>query len=97
MDEASQINADWTSILCANETVCGYSAYVSVGAGQHSVYHTNACARIGVTVYGFIDFDGIGYLAMGGPKSLAIPGNTATVLSEVLYTHWSQCVSQVGI
>ena len=84
VDEISQSNATWTSIHCANQAICGYSAYVSVVAGEHSVYHNNAYARIGVSVYGFVHADGIGYLAVGAPKSLAIQGNTVSMMTDVI-------------
>ena len=74
VNDISQINADWSTIHCANQTVCGYSAYVSVGAGQHSVYHDYVYARIGVSVYGFGLYEGIGYLGVGAPKSVPLQG-----------------------
>ena len=91
VDEISQSNANWTGIHCANRTVCGYSAYVRVEAGQHSVYHNNAVARIGVSVYGFTNFNGIGYLAVGARKSLAIQGNRAIMVTNII-----KCFTVIG-
>ena len=64
-DETSQINAGWTSIACANQTTCGYAAYINVGTGEHSVYHGSTGARFGVSVYGFNPSISYGYPAVG--------------------------------
>ena len=88
----SQINAGWSTIHCANQTVCGYSAYVSVGAGQHSVYHDYEYARIGVSVYGFEYSKGIGYLGVGAPKSVPLQGKYDNSDGRSRDTHFLQWV-----
>ena len=70
VNEMSQIDAIWTKIPCKNQTACGYTAYIRVGAGKHSVYHYNAYARIGVSVYGFASYIGYGYPAIGGNSTI---------------------------
>ena len=74
VNEINQRDANWTTIPCANQTTCGYAAYVSVGAGEHSVYHYNPYARIGVSVYGFERVAGYGYPAVGAQRSVPIQG-----------------------
>lgn len=69
-DDTSQTNAGWTRIACADQTTCGYAAYISVGTGEHSVYHDNTGARFGVSIYGFTPYDSYGYPAVG-----ALPAN----------------------
>ena len=76
VNEMSQIEANWVTISCENQSICGYTAYIRVGAGKHSVYHYNAYARIGVSVYGFAYHAGYGYPAVGAQKSVLI-GNSA--------------------
>ena len=35
-------------------------------------------------MYGFLPSDGIGYLAVGAPKSLPIQGNTVSMMTDVI-------------
>ena len=74
VNEINQRDANWATIPCANQTTCGYAAYISVGAGKYSVYHHNAYARIGVSVYGFENAFGYGYPAVGALRSVPIQG-----------------------
>ena len=68
IDGIPQSNANWTDILCYNETVCGYSANIVVDEGQHRVHHERGSARMSVSVYGFILRNGYGYYAVGDLK-----------------------------
>ena len=52
VDGVSLQTSTWTAIYCPRNTTCGYSAYVSLSAGDHQIYHTNKLATIGVIAYG---------------------------------------------
>ena len=56
-------NAEWNTIYCPNERVCGYATYVLLTKGDHRVYHSNAASVIGVLVYGFDSFNSYGHPA----------------------------------
>ena len=53
VDDVSLEDSDWTAIDCPSNTTCGYSAYVSLAAGDHHIYHINQLATIGIIAYGF--------------------------------------------
>ena len=89
VDKTSQIETNWRAILCASQAVCGYSAYVSVVAGEHSVYHDFEYARIGVSVYGFSSHYSYGYPAIGVLPPVPLQGNAANVMSDV--NNYSEC------
>ena len=61
VDDISQELAQWTTINCPNGAVCGYAAYVSLGVGDHRLYHSDPLAKIGVAVYGFDFHNSYGY------------------------------------
>ena len=63
VDETNLEDAVWNPIYCPNERVCGYSTYVQLGDGDHTVYHSNAVSFIGVLVYGFDAFNSYGHAA----------------------------------
>ena len=44
---------NWTAMYCPSNTICGYSAYANLSAGDHRIYHTNKLATIGIVAYGF--------------------------------------------
>lgn len=68
-DESNQISG-WTSIACADQTICGYGTYISVSTGHHSLYHSTTGSRFGVSVYGFTPYNSYGYPGIG-----ALPSN----------------------
>ena len=72
MDGSSQEEADWTTIYCADSTVCGYTAYISLTAGDHRLYHRDISATIGVSVYGFNATTSYGY--PGGLQAVPMQG-----------------------
>ena len=59
--DASQSGNSWTSIYCVDGTLCGYTAYASLAAGEHRLYHTDTSARVGVSAYGFNSYNSYGY------------------------------------
>ena len=61
LDDKSQEGANWTTIYCADGTVCGHAAYASLEGGEHQLYHNDTSAVIGVVVYGFNSFISYGY------------------------------------
>jgi hypothetical protein len=70
VDGMHQGDANWTAIPCQNETLfCGYVARnVDVSEGQHTVYHEMDSAKMSVSMYGFKQYNGYGYYAIGGVK-----------------------------
>ena len=53
VDGVSQENANWAPVHCANGSVCGYCAYVTLEPGDHHVWHSDSCAKISVLMYGY--------------------------------------------
>ena len=53
VDGVSQENANWAPVPCANGSVCGYCAYVTLEPGDHHVWHSDSCAKMSVLMYGF--------------------------------------------
>ncbi len=66
VDNASQQSASWTAVRCVNNTICGYITRVALAAGEHRLYHQNPDARVGVSAYGFNNYNSYGY--SGGLK-----------------------------
>ena len=61
VDDISQEGANWTTIYCADGTVCGHAAYASLEAGEHQLHHNDTSAMIGVAAYGFNSYNSYGY------------------------------------
>ena len=61
VDDVSQEGTNWIAIYCADGTVCGYTAYASLGVGDHRVYHNDTSAQIGLVAYGYSHGDSYGY------------------------------------
>ena len=80
VDGVSLQTSTWTAIYCPSNTACGYSAYVSLAAGDHRIYHTNKQATIGVIVYGFKRDVSYGYL--GGLRPAIMQG---TLYGSMVY------------
>ena len=72
VDDVSLQTSTWTAIYCPSNSLCGYSAYVSLAAGDHRIYHTNKLATIGVIAYGFGWYVSYGYL--GGLRPAVMQG-----------------------
>ena len=53
VNNVSLPNSNWTAIYCPNTTVCGYSTYTNLAAGDHQIYHKNKAATMGIIAYGF--------------------------------------------
>ena len=53
VDDVSLEGSNWTAIPCSGNTTCGYSAYATLAAGDHRIYHKTKSANIGVVAYGF--------------------------------------------
>jgi len=63
VDGVSQENANWAPVPCANGSVCGYCAYVTLEPGDHHVWHSDSFTRISVLMYGFTRDNSYGQLA----------------------------------
>ena len=61
VDDTDLRNAVWNTVYCTNTKICGYIAYITLTPGQHQLYHRNVSAHIGVSVYGFSDYNSYGY------------------------------------
>ena len=72
VDDVSLQDSNWTAINCPSHITCGYSAYVSLAAGHHRIYHTNKVATIGVIAYGFGRHVSYGY--PGGLRTAVMQG-----------------------
>jgi hypothetical protein len=66
VDNQSQRNSAWSTVRCINNSICGYVTRLSLAAGEHSLYHLDPEARVGVSAYGFNAYDSYGY--SGGLK-----------------------------
>ena len=66
VDNVSQQSATWTPVRCVNNSICGYINRVSLVAGEHSLSHQDPEARVGVSAYGFNNYNSYGY--SGGLK-----------------------------
>ena len=84
VNEMNQNDTVWTSIPCSDEATCGYAAHIIVMAGDHSVYHENTSARLGVSAYGFDYHNGYGYSAVGAILSSFIEG-IYTIINIILF------------
>ena len=60
VDGVSQENANWAAVYCANGSVCGYCAYVTLEPGDHHVWHSDSCAKVSVLMYGFVPANSYG-------------------------------------
>ena len=78
VDDVSQEGNTWTAVQCADSTVCGYTAYVSLIPGSHRLYHTDGSASIGVSVYGF-NTD-VSYAYPGGMNLAPIQGTVKKIV-----------------
>ena len=61
VDNSSLITANWTAVYCSTATLCGYITRQNLAAGEHSLYHRDAAARVGVSAYGFNRANSYGY------------------------------------
>lgn len=61
VDTISQENSVWVEVYCSNQILCGYITRVPLMAGEHSLSHQNTNARVGVSAYGFNEYNSYGY------------------------------------
>ena len=62
VDRNNQRNAAWSAVRCVNNSICGYITRMSLPAGEHSLFHQDPEARVGVSAYGFDShFNSYGY------------------------------------
>ena len=62
VDNVAQTSAAWTAIRCVDNSLCGYAVVLNMPPGEHSLRHTDANARVGVSAYGFDSyFNSYGY------------------------------------
>lgn len=66
VDNQNQQNSAWSAVRCSNNSICGYVTRMSLVAGEHSLYHQDPDARVGVSAYGFNSYNSYGY--SGGLK-----------------------------
>ena len=60
VDDTSLENVEWTEVYCS-AVICGYISYVTLAPGEHRLYHRDVTAHIGVSAYGFNNFNSYGY------------------------------------
>ena len=61
VDNNSLRNSAWSVVRCVNNSICGYITRLSLTAGEHSLYHQDPEARVGVSAYGFNSYNSYGY------------------------------------
>ena len=61
VDDGDLENAMWNTVYCSDTTVCGYVTYVTLTPGEHQLYHSDVSSHIGVSAYGFNQFNSYGY------------------------------------
>lgn len=62
VDNDNLNNSLWSRIYCSSNIVCGYITRVNLTtAGEHRLYHLDQDARVGVSAYGFNNFNSYGY------------------------------------
>ena len=61
VDDSNLLTNSWTAVYCSTGTLCGYVTRQNLTAGEHSLYHTDANARVGVSAYGFNRYNSYGY------------------------------------
>ena len=61
VDNANLLTNSWTAVYCSTGTLCGYVTRQSLTAGEHSLYHEDTDARVGVSAYGFNRYNSYGY------------------------------------
>ena len=61
VDSSSLFTASWSAVYCSTGALCGYITRQSLAAGEHSLYHQDAAARVGVSAYGFNTHNSYGY------------------------------------
>ena len=61
VDDASLRGSTWNTIYGSNAEICGYTTYVALTPGDHQIYHTNKSSHVGVSVYGFNNYNSYGY------------------------------------
>ena len=86
VDDADLENAVWNTVYCSDTTVCGYVTYVTLTPGEHRLYHSDVSAHIGVSAYGFNEFNSYGY--PGGLELVPLQSKciiTSTDTKQTLY------------
>ena len=86
----SIIHSLWVSVYCSNGILCGYITRMPLAPGEHSLFHQDSNARIGVSAYGFNSFNSYGY--PGGLKLVPIQCELLVVNYMTLFL-WSQMFS----
>ena len=61
VDDSNLLTDSWTAVYCSTGALCGYITGQNLTAGEHSLYHTDANARVGVSAYGFNRYNSYGY------------------------------------
>ena len=61
VDNSNSLTNSWTAVYCSTGILCGYVTRQNLSAGEHSLYHTDADARVGVSAYGFNIYNSYGY------------------------------------
>lgn len=52
----------WSQVYCSSNIICGYITRMNLAtAGEHRLYHLDQDARVGVSAYGFNNFNSYGY------------------------------------
>ena len=84
VDDVDLENAVWNTVYCSDTTVCGYVTYVTLTPGEHRLHHSDISAHIGVSVYGFNQYNSYGY--PGGLK--LVPLQSKCIISSTHKTDY---------
>ena len=62
-EPAAPFASQWTKFYCSNEleVACGYGISLRLSSGDHTVYHTDSSAGLGVQYYGFQQQNSYGF------------------------------------
>ena len=96
VDDVDLENAVWNTVYCSDTTVCGYVTYVTLTPGTHQLYHSDVSAHIGVSAYGFNEFNSYGYpggLELVPLQSKSIITSTDTKLTISVLSHANCCLA----
>ena len=81
VDSMSLENSSFTEVYCTGSVICGFMAQVPLQPGEHRLFHQDADAVIGVTVYGFDSVHSYGY--PGGLRLIPIQSKLSVAVIEV--------------
>ena len=72
----------WNTICGSNAEISGYTTYVALTPGSHQIYHTNKSSHVGVSVYGFNNYNSYGY-----PGGFILDSVHSELTTEIMIFH----------